>query len=300
MAGDVKMIEITDFTTGNVTPADLAESLVAEDEKIKIIPETVQFTGADKAGGAFSGGSDIIGIENGIILSSGQVIDVKDRNEEPNRTTAFFNSGDDDLSALVDGRDTFDAAILEFDFEAPENAKGVRFDYVFGSEEYNEYIGWSYNDVFAFWINGINCAVVDNPEDTNKTLPVSVNTINNGKPGREPKNPELYINNDPSQPDSTGETVSEDELAETTMDGFTIVLSCEGEIEPDTTNTMRLAIADTSDYIYDSWVFIAAKSLETIPDPNIKPEPEPEPTPKPTEKEKKNREDKMEVEKYSK
>jgi len=40
---------------------------------------------------------------------------------------------------------TFDAAILEFDV-APVNDT-LKFNYTFGSEEYNEQVGWSYNDV---------------------------------------------------------------------------------------------------------------------------------------------------------
>ena len=62
---------------------------------------------------------------------------------------------------------------LEFDF-VPQHAT-AQFSYVFSSEEYSDYANTPYNDVFGFFINGTNCALVPGT-----TEPVSVNTINNG------------------------------------------------------------------------------------------------------------------------
>jgi hypothetical protein len=59
--------------------------------------------------------------------------------------------GDNNLDN-VSSADTYDATVLEFDFvPATDN---ISFNYVFGSEEYLEFVNAGYNDVFAFFISG--------------------------------------------------------------------------------------------------------------------------------------------------
>ena len=73
---------------------------------------------------------------------------------------------------------TRDAVVLDFDF-IPLADTIYASQFVFGSEEYPEYVNSSYNDVFAFWISGPgivnseNLALVPGTTD-----PISVNTIN--------------------------------------------------------------------------------------------------------------------------
>lgn len=141
---------------------------------------------------------------------------------------------------------------------------------MFGSEEYNEFVG-AFNDVFGFFVNGENAALVPDPDNPGETLPAAINNINNGRPGVEPTNPHLYVNNDPFHSDSTGDPVPEEELADTEMDGFTVPLSIEADVILGETNTMKLAIADAVDHICDSWVLIEAGSPTT--EPPASPEP---------------------------
>ncbi len=47
--------------------------------------------------------------------------------------------------------------------------------YVFASEEYPEYVGSSFNDVMAVFVDGQNCALVPGSQ-----TPVSINTVNPG------------------------------------------------------------------------------------------------------------------------
>ncbi len=51
----------------------------------------------------------------------------------------------------------------------------VRFSYVFASEEYNEYVGSEYNDLFAFFVGGTNYAVLPGT-----STPVAINNVNCG------------------------------------------------------------------------------------------------------------------------
>jgi hypothetical protein len=230
--------------TGALTPQDLAGSLAG----VGVAISNVTYVGAEVAAGAFNGGTDIVGFESGVILSSGAATSVIGPNTVFDVTKQNFWPGDPDLDALSNFN-TFDAAILEFDFVASSST--LFFHYVFSSDEYNEYVHDQYNDVFAFYINGVNCAFVGANQ-----LPVSVNTINNGFPyGIDPVNPELYRNNDPFHS-------PEPATIDTEMDGLTEVLNCGANVTPGATNHMKLAIADATDDIYYSNVFIAGLTTE--------------------------------------
>lgn len=234
---------VTPLTDPSLEPADLAEQLAG----VGVTVSNVSFTGDERAAGTFVGAEAVIGFDDGVILSSGQAVDVEGPNESGSTTTNLGQPGDVDLTALA-GFQTYDATILEFDF-VPDGDT-VFFEYVFGSEEYNEYVGTSFNDVFAFWVNGENCALVGDP-----AVPVTINTINNGT------NSALYV-------DNTGGT------RHTEMDGFTVPLTCEAAVNDGVTNSMRLAIADAGDSALDSWVLIQAGSLTTDPDPDPDPDPD--------------------------
>lgn len=268
-------IQVTDLADPDVTPLTLAELLVGDEDDVSIDPDSVEYTGATPAAGAFTGAGGIIGIQDGIILSSGRADDVVGPNESASTSTSFGTPGDDDLSDLVGGATTYDASILEFEFEVPAEADSVFFRYVFGSEEYNEYVGSAFNDVFAFFVNGENAALVPDPDNPDETLPAAINNINHGYGTFDPVNPELYINNDPFHGDNVVyDPLDVDEAPyNTEMDGFTVVLDVEAEVDPDSVNTMKLAIADTADAILDSWVLIEGGSLATSP-----PDEDPEPT----------------------
>jgi len=268
-SGALHPMSIGDATFEDLTilsPEELAQRLIGEG--VTIVPGSASYAGSPQAAGvfAFTGDHDVMGISSGVILSSGRIIDVVGPNTSPGITTAFDLPGDPDLTALA-GFETNDAAILEFQFTVPEGADMVYFEYVFGSEEYNEYVYSMFNDVFGFWLNGVNYALVEGD-------PVSVNAINNGNflyptgspyyPDTSPRNPCLYVNNDPTNADINGYLVPEAELRYTEMDGFTVVLVFEAPVEPGV-NTLRLAIADASDHILDSAVFIKEGSLSITP-----------------------------------
>ncbi|HEU0076557.1 MAG TPA: choice-of-anchor L domain-containing protein, partial [Longimicrobiaceae bacterium] len=233
---------------GGPTPDDLAQALVGPGVTIG----SVSYVGAGQAAGAFAGGDGIIGFESGVVLGSGSISSVRGPNTLDGVTTVNGTPGDASLSALT-GRNTYDAAVLSFTF-VPD-ADRVYVEYVFTSDEYNEWVNSSFDDAFAFYVNGTNCAT------TPTGARVSINSINAGNPlGSGGSNPSLYRNNDPS--DGGGGI-------DTEMDGLTVVMVCEAPVNPGVPNTMRLAIADASDPAWDSNVFIKAGSFSTTPPPQV-------------------------------
>jgi hypothetical protein len=238
-----------DLTTG-LTAQSLANALVGG---TGVTISNVTSTGAQRALGTFAGGSSIIGIDSGIILSTGDIRDVIGPNLTDGTGSTNGTAGDASLNALIPGFSTFDAATLEFDFVPQGNS--ISFQYVFGSEEYNEYVGSTFNDVFGFFVNGANVAVVPG---TTPPVPVSINNVNGGcavncqGTDTSPHNPQFYRNNDPSDGTPT---------IDTEMDGVTTVLSINAAVNPGVTNHIKLAIADAGDSVLDSNVFIKAGSF---------------------------------------
>ena len=244
LGGSDEELTTQDLSQG-LDPAFLARVLAGSGIEVS----NVSYSGAMAAAGMFSGGSDIIGFEGGIVLGTGRIAGVEGPNQVVDATSENDTPGDS-LLDIISGRGnpTVDAAVLSFDFVPRGNT--ITLEYVFASEEYNDYVNTGYNDVFAFYVNGENCAVVGRP-----ALPVSVNTINNGNPFGIPpvSHPELYRNNDIDS--NGGATIA------TEMDGLTTVLTCTARVRPGVKNTMRLAIADAGDPAYDSNVFLRAGSL---------------------------------------
>lgn len=241
--GDVEAVspgqEATDLTSGDLTADDLVKKLVGQG----ITYSNAAYTGAAEGAGEVIGMS-AVGVEEGVALSSGSIADsargpssILGPNERSGSTSGLGVPGDSDLDLIVDPLTTQDASVLEFDF-IPETDQ-VTFTYVFGSDEYNEFVGSQFNDVFGFYVNGANCAVVDTEEGP---APVTINTINNDV------NPSLYNDNDPEA----------GHPHDTEMDGFTEPLVCASEVTPGETNHVKLAIADTADNSHDSAVLISA------------------------------------------
>lgn len=131
---------------GVLTPEVLVKSLVCG-----ISTSNVTYTGANIAAGTFENAiSNGFGIDEGIMLSSGAIADAKPPNDSDAKTTVNGLPGDADLDVILSNYTTYDASVLEFDFTLPTETS-FEFRYAFGSEEYNEYVNSSFNDVFAFF-----------------------------------------------------------------------------------------------------------------------------------------------------
>lgn len=221
-----------------------AEALAIQSDKEDLVKSIIgtEITASDiiykgnTAQGAVFSGADFLPFSDGIILSTGKAASVFCP-ANTSLSKAFNNQGDPDLTAIYQQSgftgSTHDAVSLQFTV-IPTSDK-LSFRYIFASEEYNQPL--NYNDVFALFVGGKNIALLPG---TN--TPVTINNT---------RNTSIYIDN----------------IAGTSIGflGYTKELTCEAEVKPNTPVTIRLAIADSSDYIMDSAVFIKADSIHFVP-----------------------------------
>jgi len=239
---------------GNVlTPSDLVEAILGAGvsySNVNFIGD--QAPGASASAGTFTNGlgAGLDQIDEGIMLSSGFVLNAPGPNIFDGITGQLFTGGDADLNALVGGG-TQDKTVLEFDFVPTDN--NIYIDYVFASDEYNEYVNSLYNDVFAFFINGVNIALIPTT-----AIPVAINNVNNGNPYNTLPNsyPQYYLNNDL---DDGGP------FFDIEADGMTKKFTGTATVTPNVTNHIKIAIADRGDTVLDSWVFVKASSFSVNP-----------------------------------
>jgi hypothetical protein len=220
-----------------------------------VVVTDARFVGAGAALALFTGGTEYVGTGAGVVLSTGSAAGVARPNQASNSGTAHGTAGDPDLSALV-GAATFDAASLEFEF-IPSGTT-VTFEYAFASEEYNEYANTRYNDVFAFFLNGANVATVPG-----STVYVTINNVNGGNPyGINPQNAAYFLCNAADGCSAfAGSGFSATRFAGFELDGLTVIFTVTATVAANHINRMKIAIADVGDAVYDSAVFIRARSL---------------------------------------
>lgn len=243
-------------TNTSLTPQQLVENILVGQG---VTISNVTYTGSINAIGQFNGVASNIGIDQGIILSTGTVLDqvqggIKNGPVGPNNNggagTSWFTAGDASLSALINDQ-TYDAAVLEFDF-IPQGDT-VKFNYVFASEEYIEFVGTQFNDVFAFFIDGpgfvgeTNIAIVPGT-----ALPVSISNINHTT------NNTFFIQNGNG---SSGTQQTDQSVVN--FDGFTIPLTAVAKVTPCQTYHLKIAIADVADATMDSGMFLQGGSLNS-------------------------------------
>ena len=247
-----RAITTQDLNSG-LTPTDLVNALLGGGVAVS----NVHFVGDPHAAGTFAGAGPIIGVDGGIILSSGDIAFVPGPNTQDDVTADNAMPGDLDLDGLVPGYETFDACFLEFDFDFEcAGTQTILFQYVFTSDEYNEWVNSPYNDVFGFFLNGQNIAQVPGSNG----LAASINNVNCDNPHNPPAGSfcNLYINNDCD--DIPPGTYPCDGVRDIQMDGLLVVLTATGTLQPGV-NHIKLAVADAGDHILDSNVFIRGQSF---------------------------------------
>jgi len=240
--------------------------------------ENVEVIGDPNAYGVFINNNDIttskFGFKRGIVLSSGCIEDVPGPNDS-NITAGTINSeckitpvtspdiGDPDLTNLAQVI-TKDALILNFDFTTIGDK--ISFNYIFASEEYENYVCADFNDVFGFFISGPNPDGTDYVKENialipGTQIPISINTVNVGTVGS-------LGDIDNISCDLGYSNFYGGVLPEIQYEGATVILTAQANVVPCQTYSLKLAIADGFDDVLDSGVFLQAGSI-TSPQPVI-------------------------------
>ncbi|MEM6963231.1 MAG: choice-of-anchor L domain-containing protein [Bacteroidota bacterium] len=231
--------------------------------------ENIESFGSELSIGYFDDGDSALGINSGIIISTGSIEDAVGPNESVGTTSAFNSTGGDPDLNLFATSSVFDATGIEFDF-IPFTDQ-VTFNYVFASEEYCEFVGSIFNDNFGFFVSGpgINGDFFDDAINV-ATLPgsneyVSINTVN-------------YISNSASYVKNELKLDADEclipfganflDLIE--FDGFTIPLKATFNVIPCETYHIRLVVGDVGDDKLDSAVFLQSKSFDLGNEVNVK------------------------------
>lgn len=261
----------------NQTATDLVNNFVATSNTLGVVISNETLTCDSVSNGLFSGISNL-GISNGVVLCNGQVDSIAGAGGimGPASVFASYSSnlvGDSDLNMLVTGT-TYDACKLELDLQPVGNF--IEFEYVFGSEEYTSFTCTAFNDVFGFFLSGpgISGPYSNNSKNLalvpgSSTCPVAISTIfcpnmagccnttqtcfgntsGCGMFNATNNTCAFFVCN------ATGQTVS--------YNGFTVPLTIHESVIPGQTYHLKLAIADKSDHVLDSGVFLKANSLKS-------------------------------------
>lgn len=246
--------------TSTSTPANLVQNVLLG-TGVQI--SNINYVGSPNSIGYFDGSNTNIGLNDGVILTTGTVLNTPAGPHGPNNQASagedLQSGGFTKLDALVNGSSTFDATILEFDFIPFSDT--VKFNYVFASEEYPEFVNSEFNDVFAFFISGPgiaggekNMAIIPGT-----TLPVAINNVNNGLNNNgNCMNCAYYVNN------GNGSTFPQNSSNQFVQyDGFTTPLQAISEVQCGETYHLIIALADVGDGLYDSGIFLEANSLSS-------------------------------------
>lgn len=199
------------------------------------------------------GGACNVGFSSGILLTSGDVFNAPGVNNITSSTGVANSPSDPDVTSLFpNGLAPQDASVLEFNFRPASDV--IKFRYVWASEEYSDYVNSSCNDYFGFFISGFgypakkNIALIPNT-----TIPISINTVNNGNsPGH--TSPNGPCTNCAYWIDNTTSNVIQ-------YDGITTPLTATAQVCPCQDYHMKMAVQDFCDPLFDSGVFLEANSF---------------------------------------
>lgn len=227
-----------------LTPAVLVkEYFLGKNMTVK----NIRFNGDPEALGLFEDNQMATGFSSGIIISNGRVDIIPGKNSRHNTGANFGRHFFFDPDFITKAT-MCDGAVLEFDFVPMYDS--IAFRFVFGSEEYPEFVGKNFNDAFALLISpltGKHTKPVNIGTLPNKTT-VMINNVNHKT------NSEWYVANDKFEAPFYNYIE---------YDGFTKPIVAGIKVIPNKPYHIKILIADLEDCEYDSGVLLEAVSFSS-------------------------------------
>lgn len=243
----------TPFNPEEEEPISLIEEIItSENNSLSIQPDSVNFAGAAGQSSFYDGSLNELGIDPGILLTSGDGTPPLE-NTSPGFSEERLGNSDQDLDTVANNAfqgsgQVQDANTLEFSFTIEDpSVNSVGLDLIFGSDEFPEFSNTDFIDVAAVIANGQNVGLFNN--DATQPLSVIDKNLNLGN----------FIDNESGQvpgnappSDFSGST---QELP-IEYDGVSSVLTVFAPVQQGE-NTIKLGVADTGDQILDSGLFVS-------------------------------------------
>lgn len=203
----------------------------------------VVITGDTNAYGNFLAFGSSLGMNGGLVMTTGLRSNVIGPNNTAGQGACNNITYPDADLMSIEPQAYYDVCVIEMDCVPTDDT--LYFNYVFGSEEYPEFVLAPYNDAFGIFVSGANPAG-GNYASSNMTVlptggPVSINNVNASV------NSQYYISN-------TSDTTLQ-------YDGTTVNLTAVIPVVPGQTYHLKIIVGDAGDCIYDSGVFLQAGSF---------------------------------------
>jgi len=227
------------------------------------------------SGGDTGGSGPLLGISDGAVIITGTAATA----DGPNTSISTSSGGEvgptDTSLATIENGDQFDTASLQFNVVPAGNTLSIEF--IFASEEYNEFVCTIFNDAMGIFVSGpgivgeVNIAKLDS-----NSANFSINQINGGALGSaNPSfpapcsldNSDFFVDNitnatnpgeTPYEPNTSSPLEVQNNYTNVEYDGFTIPLASQLSVQPGQSYTIKVVTADIGDSSWDGGVFVDA------------------------------------------
>jgi len=238
----------------NLTPEQLVlQSLLGSGVTVS----NVKFNSSSSIIGNIEGGKQIgtftadqtlfpeFAFSDGLIMTTGYLDVAEGPNSEKGATSALQTTYSCPLLQKMEPEGEHNnPAALEFDFSA--NSDFISFRYIFASEEYPEYVGTNFNDMFAFYITDLTTNITKNIAIIpGTTQTVCINNVNINSYSQ-------YYHEVPTN------------SYHMQFDAYLSPFTAEATIVPNRKYHMTLVICHLADFAYDSGVFIEGNSFHSL------------------------------------